>query len=197
MARRSKQRSWWADYRDIMRTGSFIGLEAEAASVRAWAPNVMPGLLQTADYARALLTSGLPNPEPAQIDKRVQVRMTRQARLTGDDLLHFSAIIDEAVLRRTVGGAEAMRDQLRHLLEVSKFPNVNLQVLPLDAGEHALIAGPATLLEGGNDCVEVAELPHAVAIRDSKNADGPKLRLAPAQWHRFTDAIRRGDLDPS
>jgi Domain of unknown function (DUF5753)/Helix-turn-helix domain len=147
LARRSKQRSWWADYKDIMRAGSFIGLEAEATSVRDWAPNLIPGLLQTADYARALLTAGLPNPEAAQIDRRVELRMTRQTRLTSDDPLHFSAIIDESVLRRTVGGAALMREQLECLLKASHHPNVNLQVLPFRAGEHGVMGGSATLLE--------------------------------------------------
>lgn len=147
MARRSKEKTWWADYKDIMRTGAYIGLEDEAASLRAWEPILLPGLVQTADYARALLTLGLPDPDHESIERRVELRMTRQKRLTAKDPLHLSAIIDESALRRVVGDVSVMRGQLEHLLEVSRLPNVNLQILPLDSRQNAMIAGSATLIE--------------------------------------------------
>lgn len=147
LARRSKQRTWWTDYKDILRTGNFIGLEAEATSLRVWSPVLIPGLLQTPDYARALYESVHPTPDPDSIERRVTLRLTRQERLTIEPLLHLSAIIDESVLHRVVGGNHAMHAQLGRLLEAGSLPNVNVQILPLDAGEHMLMGGPAELLE--------------------------------------------------
>lgn len=147
LARLSKSRSWWSDYRDVLRSSKLIGLEAEAVSARSWSPTLIPGLLQTAEYARALFKTGLPDSEQAQIDRHIELRMARQKRLTGTNPLNFSVIIDEAVLRRTVGGTDVMRAQLERLLEVARLPNVNLQVLPLDAGEHAFMDGSVLLLE--------------------------------------------------
>lgn len=148
LARRSKEKSWWADYKDIMRSGAFIGLEAEAVSLRTWQPIMVHGLLQTSEYARALLKLGLPDPDPESIDRRVELRMKRQERLTAKEQpLHLSVIFDESVVRRVVGDKKVMRGQLNHLLELSQLPNVNLQLLPLDSRQNATIGGPATLIE--------------------------------------------------
>lgn len=147
LARRSKERSWWTDYKDILR-GSFIGLEAEATSERNWEPIIVPGLLQTEAYMRALMVAGSRLRPVQDVDRRVALRLKRQERLTdATDPLHLSAILDGSVLRRGVGGAEVMRGQLARLAEVAELPTVNLQVLPLDAGEHPLMGGPAVLLE--------------------------------------------------
>ena len=147
LARRSKQRTWWTDYKDIMRPGNFVGLEAEAAAVRVWEPILLPGLLQTEAYMRALMAVGRPSDLPEEIARRVELRIARQARLTAEDPLYLSAIVDESTLRRVVGGPKVMREQLAHLHDAMQLPNVNLQVLPFDAGEHAVMGGPAVLVE--------------------------------------------------
>jgi transcriptional regulator with XRE-family HTH domain len=147
LARMSRERTWWTDYRDIMRPGNFVGLEAEASSMRVWEPVVLPGLLQTEAYVRALMRTGRSSDPPESIDRRVALRVKRQERLTGSNPLSLSAIIDESVIRRVVGGPRVMGDQLRHLIDAAQLPNVTLQILLFDVGEHLFLSGPAALLE--------------------------------------------------
>ena len=147
LARLSRQRTWWTDYRDLMRPGNFVGMEADASSTRVWEPIVLPGLLQTEGYMRALMRTGRPYEAPGTIDRRVTLRRTRQERLTSDSPLKFSAIIDESVIHRAVGGKAVMQEQLRRLVDLVELPNVSLQVLPFESGEHAFLGGPVALLE--------------------------------------------------
>jgi len=147
LARSSRQRTWWTDYRDIMRAGNFVGLEQEASSMRAWEPVLMPGLLQTEGYMRALLRNGRPLDTPAAIDRRVTLRLKRQGRLTAANPLTLSAIVDEAVIRRTIGGPVTTDEQRHHLIDMAQLPNVTVQVVPFDAGEHPFLGGSAALLE--------------------------------------------------
>jgi transcriptional regulator with XRE-family HTH domain len=147
LARLSRERTWWTDYRDIMRPGNFVGLEAAASSMRAWEPIIVPGLLQTEAYMRALIKTGRSSDTPQQIDRRVALRLTRQSRLGGDRPLELSAVIDESVLRRVIGGEDVMADQLRHLIDTARLPNVTLQILPFSSGEHPFLGGSAALLE--------------------------------------------------
>jgi transcriptional regulator with XRE-family HTH domain len=147
LARLSRERSWWTDYRDIMRPGNFVGLEAGAAAMRCWEPILVPGLLQTESYMRALMRSGRSGDPPKDVDRRVSLRMTRQARITGARPLEMTAIIDESVVRRGIGGPTVMNEQRRHLIEMAQSPNVTLQILPFNAGEHTFLGGSAALLE--------------------------------------------------
>jgi transcriptional regulator with XRE-family HTH domain len=147
LARQSRQRTWWTDYRDIMRAGNFVGLEQEATSMRVWEPVVLPGLLQTEAYMRALLRTGRSFDPPASIDRRVALRLKRQARLSAANPLDLAAIVDESVIRRVIGGPDVTHEQLSHLLEMTQLPNVTLRVLPFDAGEHQFLGGSAALLE--------------------------------------------------
>jgi hypothetical protein len=130
------QRGWWEDYADILGPGyrEFIGLEAEATSVSNWQPEVIPGLLQTDDYARELSRAYqriVPTTTPGEIERVVQVRMIRQRRLTHEPTLRLSVVLDEAVLLRKIGSDELMRAQLARLASASELPNVDLRVLPL------------------------------------------------------------------
>jgi len=147
LARLSRERTWWTDYRDLMRPGNFVGLEAEASWARVWEPIVLPGLLQTAAYMRALMTVGRRADTPESVDRRITLRLRRQDRLTGDNPLNLWAIIDESVVRRIVGGPAAMSEQLQRLLDVGDFTNVTIQILPFTAGEHVFLGGSAALLE--------------------------------------------------
>jgi transcriptional regulator with XRE-family HTH domain len=148
LARMSKERTWWTDYRDLLRPGNFIGLEAEASVCRVWEPIVLPGLLQTEGYMRALMTAGRRSDAPESIDRRVDLRMKRQHRLTDDARpLTLYAIVDESALHRVIGGKSVMTEQMRRLLEVTQLPNVNLQILPFETGEHSYLGGSAALLE--------------------------------------------------
>jgi len=147
LARLSREKTWWTDYRDLMRPGNFVGLEAEASSMRTWEPILLPGLLQTEAYMRALMRSGRSSDPPQHIDRRVSLRLRRQGRLTSSPTLTLVALIDESVVRRVIGGSEVMNEQLRHLIEVAQLPNVTLQILPFGAGEHPFLGGSAALLE--------------------------------------------------
>jgi transcriptional regulator with XRE-family HTH domain len=133
LARMSRERTWWSDYRDVIRPGNFVGLEAGASSMRTWEPVIVPGLLQTEAYIRALMRTGRSYDPPHEIDRRVALRLTRQGRLTGRRPLEFSAVIDESVVRRVIGGREVMNEQLRYLAEMAQLPNVTLQILPSGA----------------------------------------------------------------
>ena len=147
LARQSRERTWWTDYRDIMR-GAYIGLEDGATSMRSWEPVVLPGLLQTEAYMRALMEAGRSTDAPQVIDRRVALRQQRQERrLGGARPLTLSAIIDESVVRRVIGGLDVMNEQLERLIETAQLPNVTLQILPFDAGEHPFLGGSAALLE--------------------------------------------------
>jgi hypothetical protein len=147
LARMSRERTWWTDYRDIMRPGNFVGLEAEASSLRAWEPIVLPGLLQTEAYMRALMRTGRSQDPPHHIDRRVTLRLKRQGRLKATNPLELVALVDESVVRRVIGGPDVMNEQLRHLIETAQLPTVTLQILPFDAGEHPFLGGSAALLE--------------------------------------------------
>jgi transcriptional regulator with XRE-family HTH domain len=147
LARASKERTWWTDYRDLMRPGNFVGLEAEATSAKEWEPIVLPGLLQTEAYMRALMGAGRRADAPESLDRRVALRKMRQERLTSSRPIVLTAIVDESVVRRVIGGTDVMNAQLDHLIDRAQLPNVNLRILPFDTGEHPFLGGPATLLE--------------------------------------------------
>jgi transcriptional regulator with XRE-family HTH domain len=148
-AKDARKRGWWHRHRDTFKPGFdvFIGLEAEAAILRAYEAQVVPGLLQTERYAHAIITATAMGERLHDIDRRMAVRMHRQALLSGPDPVRLNMILDEAALRRTVAGPEAMRDQLLHLVEVSKRPNICLQVLPFGIGAHPAMDTPFVLVE--------------------------------------------------
>jgi Domain of unknown function (DUF5753) len=118
---------------------TYVGLEAEAKSIRDYGLGIIPGLLQTADYARAIVRAAVPKWVPEVIEQRVQGRMVRQQLLYSDDAPRFEAVVDESVLHRMVDSPPVMRAQLKRLLELSELPNVTIRVIPYEAG--ALPAG--------------------------------------------------------
>jgi len=142
------QRGWWDAYADTLgpEYAALIALEAEAETVRWYSPMLVPGLLQTERYAREVIRSGLLIAPPGEVERRVQVKMTRQRVLTGDHPLLLSVVLDEAAILRSVGGSEVMREQLGHVTAMAALPNVTLQVLPLAAGAHPASTGEFTIL---------------------------------------------------
>jgi transcriptional regulator with XRE-family HTH domain len=149
MAREGHRKGWWAAYDDVLPSGLgvYVGLEAEASGLRSYEIGVVHGLLQTTDYARAVLRASAPRHTPDQIERLVDLRMERQRRLDDDPPLDLWVIHDEAVIRRTVGGPVVMRHQLAHLLVAAGLPGVTLQVLPFDTGAHAGHDGPFSIVE--------------------------------------------------
>lgn len=152
MAREGHRKGWWAAYDDVLPSGFdiYVGLEAETAAVRGYEISVVHGLLQTADYARAVLGEMFPRHSVEQIDRLVDLRIQRQQRLDDDPPLELWAILDEAVVRRPVGGGTVMRRQLEHLLAMAARPGLTLQVLPFSCGAHAGHGGPFSILEFPN-----------------------------------------------
>ncbi|MFI1111624.1 MULTISPECIES: helix-turn-helix domain-containing protein [Streptomyces] len=147
MAKDSRQQGWWHSFGDIPYS-VYIGLETDAASLRVYDPQVVPGLLQTRPYAEALIAGALPETAPTDIDKRVQVRLRRQERITSPEApLRLWTVLDEAALRRVVGDRAVMREQLEHLVEQSRLPHVTVQVIPFHLGAHPGLNGQYAILE--------------------------------------------------
>ncbi|HEX6527830.1 MAG TPA: helix-turn-helix transcriptional regulator [Streptosporangiaceae bacterium] len=139
--------SWWQEYADVVPSWleQYLDLERVASLVRTYQVQYIPGLLQTANYARAVM-SGSPYASELELDRRVELRLRRQQILYADDPVRLWAVIDEAALRRPIGGLDVMREQIRHLIEASRLHHVNIQVLPLSAGGHAAGGGCITML---------------------------------------------------
>jgi transcriptional regulator with XRE-family HTH domain len=148
LAKDARQRGWWYSYRDILpsRYEFLIGLEEEAASIRTFQLALVPGLLQTADYARALIGGGPLRLDADEIERRVAVRMTRQQVLARHDPPQLWAIIDEAVIRRVTGGPAVMRTQLQHLITMSGQGTITLQIVPYSVGAHPGTEGSFSIL---------------------------------------------------
>jgi transcriptional regulator with XRE-family HTH domain len=145
IAREARRKGWWYPFSDLP-VATYVGLEAEATSTRMYTGFLVPGLLQTPDYAREVLHAIRPDLGPEEIERRIEVRMARQPLLTQDDPLTLWAVLDEGGLRRVIGGQEVMRKQLLRLAEATALPNVTLQVLPFRAGAHAGLDGPFTII---------------------------------------------------
>jgi hypothetical protein len=148
LAREAHQKGWWYPYSDAMGESfrTYIGLEAAAATLRTYESECVPGLLQTEDYARAIISSALSARTDEAIDKNVAVRMARQSLLTQDQPPELWAVVNEAGIRSLVGGPAVMRAQLDRLLEASHQPHVTLQVMPFSTGAHPGMAGAFTIL---------------------------------------------------
>jgi transcriptional regulator with XRE-family HTH domain len=144
---RANEPGWWHNDNDLL-PGWFevyMGLEGAASIIRTYELQFIPGLLQTEDYARALIPLGFPEITPEELERRVQLRMRRQRRLLAWELRVW-AVVDENALRRPIGGKAVMRAQVEHLIELSGRRNVTIQVLPFNAGGHAAVSGAFSIL---------------------------------------------------
>lgn len=150
MARRATERGWWQSFSsDVVPTAlaNLIGLETEARTIRSYEPELVPGLLQTEAYARAIMRAWQPSWTAAEIDRRVDIRLARQDVLRQAGLLpQVNCIINESVLRRTVGGNEVMHEQIEMLAKERDPANVTVQVLSFNSGAHPAMAGPFQIL---------------------------------------------------
>jgi hypothetical protein len=178
LARDARQRGWWHPYRDMIseRYSTYIGLEAEASALLTYQPMIVPGLLQTDDYARALMRSGSARIDADEIERRVEVRVERQQILTGQDPVSLWAVIDEAALRRPVGGPETMSAQLAYLHKAAQTSHVTLQMIPFASGAHAGVGkGSFTILqfpsEMDRDAVYLDNFAGELFIEDAEDVD--------------------------
>lgn len=133
LARDVRKRGWWSAYGDVL-TGSFAELEDDASHIRSWQTQVIPGLLQTEDYARTLIAED--TPDETQVDRRLQARLHRRTLLLRQSAPELHVLIDEAVLRRPVGGTEVMKGQLEALLAARDRPNISIRVVPTSIGQY-------------------------------------------------------------
>jgi transcriptional regulator with XRE-family HTH domain len=144
LAREGRRQGWWQSY--DLPFGTFVGLEADATSISTYHGSLVPGLLQTADYARAIM-KGVFGVDTESIERHLTVRLTRQRLLTQDSPLQLHVIMDEAVLHRIIGQPAVMKAQLDHIIEKSSLPNVTIQVMPYDAGVFTALDNSFTILD--------------------------------------------------
>ncbi|MFC0862222.1 helix-turn-helix domain-containing protein [Sphaerimonospora cavernae] len=145
LARQVRQRGWWTAYQDVF-SGSYVALEDEASEIRAWDAQLIHGLLQTEDYARAVIRAGRMIADDGEIDRRVVARRARQAMLDRPQPPRLHVIVDQAALQRQIGGRDVMREQLRTLVDHAARSAITIQVVPYDMGEHAGLDGRFTIL---------------------------------------------------
>jgi transcriptional regulator with XRE-family HTH domain len=175
LARRANARGWWQQHSQVLPSWfeMYLGLEQAANVIRTYQVQFIPGLLQCEDYARSVIMVGHQADAAEEIDRRVQLRITRQKMLTEPGAPQLWAVIDEAALRRPFGAPHIMRAQLEHLLEMASLPNVTVQVLPFHLGSHAAAGGAFTILRFGEpdlpDIVYLEQLNSAVYL--DKRAD--------------------------
>jgi transcriptional regulator with XRE-family HTH domain len=177
LAREANTPGWWRHYGDLLPSWfrTYVDLEAAAALIRTYEGQFVPGLLQTDDYMRAVVQGAHLDDQGEEMGRRVRLRMARQTLLTREQPPRLWAVVDEAALRRPVGGREVMRGQLERLLEASKLPNVTLQVLPFAAGAHPAMAGSFSILRFGDqelpDVVYLEHLTSASYLNKSEEVD--------------------------
>ncbi len=185
LAREAHQRGWWEDLGVF--TGSYVGLEDSASIIRTWEPNLVPGLLQTDDYARAIIEAGIPERSPDEVQRHVIARMARKTLLSRPDAPEFHAILGEGVLRQQVGGVAVLRDQLYALRSAAGRPNVTIQVLPFSVGASIGLDGAFVYLEFPEDIDPPISYMETLAGETYiESAEGNrKIKLA---WDRIADA---------
>ena len=178
LARKANAPGWWHDYSDILPSWfeSYVSLEEVASQIRTYEVQFVPGLLQTEDYARAVMLLNHDTASAREIDRRVGVRIARQALLDQPDPPILSAVIDEAVLLRPLGSSGVMQGQLKHLAEMAQRPNVTIQVVPFHAGGYPATGGAFTILRFAEpdlpDVVYLEQLTSALFLDELKTVSG-------------------------
>ena len=163
LAREANTPGWWHHYGDVLPQWfrTYVDLESAATLIRTYEGQFVPGLLQTDDYIRAVVRGAHLEESGDEVGRRVRLRMARQTLLTRDHPPRLWAVIDEAALRRPVGGPEVMRGQLERLIEATKLPNITLQLLPFNSGAHAAMVSAFSILRfAGPELPDVVYLEH-------------------------------------
>lgn len=159
MADKANEPGWWHPYRDVLPNwfSAYVSLESGAKTLRTYEPQYVTGLLQTHDYAKAILRGGFPNDSEEDLDRRIRLRLRRQSLLERPNAPVLWVVLEEAVLHRVVGGPQVMREQIERLLEVSELEHVSVDVVPFAAGAHTGACAPFTYFR-----FEEPELPDVV-----------------------------------
>jgi transcriptional regulator with XRE-family HTH domain len=177
LAREANTPGWWQHYGDVLPQWfrTYVDLEAAASLIRTYEGQFVPGLLQTDDYMRAVVQGAHLEDSSEEVGRRVRLRMARQILLTREQPPRLWAVVDEAALRRPVGGRDVMRGQLERLIEETKLPNVTLQVLPFDAGAHPAMVGSFSILRFPEqelpDVVYLEHLTSAIYLNKPEEVD--------------------------
>lgn len=193
LARGAHGAGWWHSYSDVLPGWfqTYVGLEESAASIRTYEVQFVPGLLQAPDYAKAVTRLGRRAAPEEEVDRRVRLRMRRQEQLLSGRGPDYLAVIDEAALRRPLGGPEVMRAQIRHLIDLGQRPNITVQLMPFRHGGHAAEGGPFTILrfpeQDPPDVVYLEQLTGAMYL--DKHDDV-------AQYHQAMDRLREESQTP-
>ena len=148
LAREANVAGWWHSYSDVLPSWfpTYVGLEGAASLIRAYEVQFVHGLLQTEEYARAVVRRGMKGASVADVERRVALRLERQKYLVSENAPDYHIVLDEAALRRPYGDRQVMRGQLQHLIEISEHPNVRLQIMPFSFGGHSGESGAFTIL---------------------------------------------------
>ena len=189
MVDESRKEPWWQEYRDV-RSAPVADLEAEADSIAQFSTLLVPGLLQTETYARAVLTAIRADATPDL--RRLRLRTQRQAMLVAQKLPRYEVILDEAVLRRAFGGHEVMGGQLDHLIDAATLPNVTIRVLPFSAGAHAGVDGDFTIYMYQEDSDDPDVVYFETAVGEVYLEDASKTEVY--RW--IFDQLQAVALDP-
>ena len=194
LAGQSSTPDWWARYSDVLPTWfePYLGLEAAAATIRSFETQFVNGLFQTEDYARAVTGLGHKTIPGDQIERRVAVRLQRQDLLRRTDPPRIWSVMDEAVLRRPIGGRAVMRAQFRHLIEAAEVPHVTLQVVPFATGAHAGESGSFTVLR-----FEERDLPDVVYLEQLTGATYLDQRPDVEHYLEVADELSGAALTPA
>ena len=197
LAREANDTGWWHHYGAVLPQWfrAYVDLEQAATLIRAYEGQLVPGLLQTDDYMRAVI--GALDEVPEEIEQRVELRLGRQALLTRPGAPRLWAVIDESVLRRPVGGPRVMRSQLERLIEATKLPNVTLQILPFGAGAHSSMVGAFSIMrfaeDGLPDVVYLEHLTGAIYL-DSRDHVDPYVQAMEGICVRSESPDRTADI---
>jgi transcriptional regulator with XRE-family HTH domain len=176
LAREANTPGWWHAYSDVLTAWlePYVGLEAAASVLRTYEVQFVPGLLQTEEYARALIRQGAAASED-EIERRAELRLSRQEILGGGNPPQVWAVVDEGALRRPVGGREVLRRQLEHLIAMTEHPAITIQILPFTAGSHSAMGGPFTILRFAepdlHDVVYIEQLTSALYLDKPSEVD--------------------------
>ncbi len=177
LVERANEPGWWHRFNDLLPSWfqAYVGLEEAAERIRTYEVQFVPGLLQTKEYARAVIMAGAVGAAPEEIARRVDLRRERQRILDGENSPKFWAVIDEAALRRPIGGVEVMRGQIQHLIDLMNQPNVTIQVIPFSYGGHAAEGGAFSILRFSDpdlpDIVYVEQLASALYLDKREEVD--------------------------
>ncbi|MDP9867728.1 MULTISPECIES: helix-turn-helix domain-containing protein [Streptosporangium] len=174
---RANVTGWWHNYNDVLPSWfeTYVGLEESATGIRNYEVQFVPGLLQSEGYARAVIRLGFPAASEEELERRLRLRLARQRLLRSAEPPHLWAVLDEAVLRRPLGGAEVMRGQIDHILQALELPNVTVQIVPFSVGGHAAAGGPFSILRFSQpdlpDVVYMEQLTSAVYLEKRDDVD--------------------------